>query len=234
MSYANESHDGMMIGPESDAGAFSAPFADRRHVDVRPPMMDTAESSKMTPQILLLLLATGLKRCWKWALPLGLVLGAVAAACLWFTFPIKYEAKAWIQIMFNKPYYVYDEKMAAQQYDKFVATQFALIRTPIILDKVRDNPEVGRLPELQKQKDPIEWIASRLRLVSTGSELVTVAFEMEDPRAAQLIVENAVLAYMVKVNLVARWQLLDPRIGREFFDRLLNELTENGMRFPSS
>ena len=48
-------------------------------------------------------------------------------------------------------------------------------------------------------------------------------------QAEQLSVFNyfdtdAVLAYMVKVNIVARWSLLDPVRGREMFNRLLAEL----------
>ena len=35
---------------------------------------------------------------------------------------------------------------------------------------------------------------------------------------------DAILAYMVKVNIVARWALLDPARGREMFNRLMAEL----------
>ncbi len=35
---------------------------------------------------------------------------------------------------------------------------------------------------------------------------------------------NAVLAYLVKVNMVARWSRLDAKAGREMFDRLMGEL----------
>lgn len=35
---------------------------------------------------------------------------------------------------------------------------------------------------------------------------------------------DAILSYLVKVNLVARWSLLDARRGREMFDRLLASL----------
>ncbi len=35
---------------------------------------------------------------------------------------------------------------------------------------------------------------------------------------------NAVIAYLVRVNIVARWAMLDPVRGREMFDRLLAEL----------
>ncbi|MBR2025889.1 MAG: DUF2764 family protein, partial [Alistipes sp.] len=35
---------------------------------------------------------------------------------------------------------------------------------------------------------------------------------------------NAVIAYLVKANMVARWALLDRKVGREMFDRLVAEL----------
>lgn len=35
---------------------------------------------------------------------------------------------------------------------------------------------------------------------------------------------NAVIAYLVKVNMVARWAALDAKVGRELFDRLVSEL----------
>ena len=35
---------------------------------------------------------------------------------------------------------------------------------------------------------------------------------------------NAVIAYLVKVNMVARWVALDKKVGREMFDRLVSEL----------
>ena len=35
---------------------------------------------------------------------------------------------------------------------------------------------------------------------------------------------NAVIAYLVKANMVARWVALDKKVGREMFDRLVSEL----------
>ena len=35
---------------------------------------------------------------------------------------------------------------------------------------------------------------------------------------------NAVIAYLVKANMVARWVALDAKVGREMFDRLVSEL----------
>ena len=35
---------------------------------------------------------------------------------------------------------------------------------------------------------------------------------------------NAVIAYLIKANMVARWAVLDRKVGREMFDRLVSEL----------
>jgi hypothetical protein len=35
---------------------------------------------------------------------------------------------------------------------------------------------------------------------------------------------NAVIAYLIKANMVARWAALDAKVGREMFDRLVSEL----------
>ncbi len=35
---------------------------------------------------------------------------------------------------------------------------------------------------------------------------------------------NAIIAYLVKMNMVARWAQLDAKVGREMFDRLVSEL----------
>jgi hypothetical protein len=35
---------------------------------------------------------------------------------------------------------------------------------------------------------------------------------------------NAILSYLAKINIVARWALLDPKRGREMFERIMAEL----------
>lgn len=62
------------------------------------------------------------------------------------------------------------------------------------------------LVEKEHKIDLIRW--------NEASELSTFAYFDID----------AVLAYLVRVNLVARWAMLDPARGRELFDRLLTEL----------
>ncbi len=40
---------------------------------------------------------------------------------------------------------------------------------------------------------------------------------------------NAVLSYLVKINIVARWSALDAKLGREMFERIVSELGAKDM-----
>lgn len=160
-----------------------------------PPVFDAVESSKMTPQILVLLLMAGLKRNWKWALPLGLVLGSVAFATLYTLFPKKYEAKAWIQIFSQKPHFIFDEKQQ-RQYENLVQTQFALIRSPLIIEKALENPQVASLKCITDEEDKAGWLTKELRLQTQGrSEVITVSIETADARGSEIIVNSVIDAY---------------------------------------
>ncbi|MGL4595051.1 MAG: polysaccharide biosynthesis tyrosine autokinase [Thermoguttaceae bacterium] len=172
-----------------------APVSSVESIQMKRMAKQQIESSKVTPQILLLLIIAGVKRSWKWALPTGLVLGSIAFATFWFLFPKMYEAKAWMQILANRPYVVYGEKEQLQ-YDAFVNTQFALIRSPLILEKALENQEVSRLPSVAREKDPMTWLVKKLQLQTQGkSEMITVAIETEDPNESEKIVNAIVTAF---------------------------------------
>ncbi len=184
--------------PDFEAGPVASPqpvYAQNPPVAARRPIMDASASAKMTPQILMFLIYTGLKRHWKWALPTGLVLAAVAAGVLYFVFPIRYEATAWIQMLLNKPYYIYNEK-EQRDYQSFVNTQFSLMRSPLIIEKALENPVVSRMKCITKEKDRVVWLSSNLILQSQQrSEMITVAFDAEDPKEAMEIVNSVVNAF---------------------------------------
>ena len=161
----------------------------------RRPVMDAIASAKITPQILIFLIFTGLKRHWKWALPTGLIMGTVVAGILFFVFPVKYEATAWIQVQPNKPYYIFDEKQQ-RDYTSFVNTQLALMRSPLIIEKALENPALATMKCVLEQKDRVGWLASRLGLqTQQRSEMVTVSFETEMPKNAEVIVNSIVNAF---------------------------------------
>ncbi|MDR0338536.1 MAG: hypothetical protein LBI18_15800, partial [Planctomycetaceae bacterium] len=160
------------------------------------PIIDSIELLKVTPQILILLIITGLKRNWKWALPSGIVLASLAFAAIYVSFPIRYEAIAYMQILSQKPYFIFDEKQQ-QQYDAYVTTQFAIIRSPLILDKALENPDIANLPYILKQKNKVEWLAKALKLKQTQnkSEVVTLGIEMENAEDAAKVANSVVTAF---------------------------------------
>lgn len=185
-----------MQGGQPSAYAYPS-FHESRSRNV---FFDIAEASKLTPQILILLINHGLKRNWKWALPLGLILGSVAFAALYICFPIKYRATAYIQIMAAKPYFVFNEKDRSD-YTNFVNTQLALIKNPLILEKSLENTDVTRLKSILSEKNPQEWLRTNLSASSQGkSEFATISINTEVASDADKIVNAVLDAYFSYLN----------------------------------
>jgi capsular exopolysaccharide synthesis family protein len=135
------------------------------------------------------------KRSWKWALPIGLVLSAVMFVLLYICFPVRYEAVAYIQILSHKPYFIFDEQQR-QQYKQYVQTQFALMRSPLIIEKALESSDIARLPCVLRQKDKVIWLAQKLKLQTQGdSEMVTVSIREEVPEDCEKLVNAVVGTY---------------------------------------
>ncbi|MDR2344845.1 MAG: hypothetical protein LBE18_02160 [Planctomycetaceae bacterium] len=176
------------------------PISSRRQI------MDGIEMARTTPQILILMLFSGLKRNWKWTLPSGLILSVIAFGMLWFSFPIKYEATAWIQIHTNKQKIIRttDENI---EYDNFVQTQFALIRSPVIIKKALENPKIAQLACITREKDRVDWLTKQLLLQRLAkSEYFTISIAAEAAEDAANIVNSVVDAYLnVHITNTKKW-----------------------------
>ena len=173
----------------------AVPQAYAQNQPVGPPMIDSAELVKMSPQVLVLLILAGFKRTWKWTLPTGLVLGAITAATCYLLFPVKYEATAWLRIHSQRPHLVFSDK-AETQYKTYVQTQISLIRSPLILEPALRNPEVVNLPCVQREKDKVAWLGGALQIgVQRDSELLTISIQTEERTDADKIVNAVVDAF---------------------------------------
>ncbi|MCL2743470.1 MAG: hypothetical protein FWE67_06445 [Planctomycetaceae bacterium] len=172
------------------------PFDGSGYTEQRQPDFDSVEFAKITPQILVLLVLTGLKRNWKWAVPTAFTLAAVAFGTLYFLFPIKFEAKAWIQILSRKPHFIFSET-EQRQYKNLVQTQFSIIRSPLIIDRALENPKVANLACVLREKDKPGWLGKSIRLnASNNSELINISIETDDAAASEIIVNGVVDAYL--------------------------------------
>jgi capsular polysaccharide biosynthesis protein len=116
--------------------------------------------------------------------------------------PIRYEARATIQIRSFKQPFIHDFSLPAQ-YDEFVKTQIALMRSPAVIDKALENPAVAKLPIILKQQDKRAWLQKKLRIKTEGkSEIQTVRITTNNEDASEKIVNAVVDAYFAFIEEV--------------------------------
>jgi len=126
----------------------------------------------------------------------------IAAVIFPLVWPLQYKATASIQVRSVKPSFISEGRPRARhEYEMFVNTQFALMRTPIVLDKVLESPEVARLPVVIKQKDKRAWLAQKLRVKRIeSSEIVQISVKTNDENASEQIVNAVVDAYFTVIE----------------------------------
>ena len=90
--------------------------------------------------------------------------------------------------------------------------------------------DFGLRGELQYLDAAIAAIADEQNLVEKEHKIDLIRWnEASELSSFDYFDINAVIAYLVRVNLVARWSMLDPQRGREMFDRLMAELDGKDM-----
>ncbi|MFR9651094.1 MAG: DUF2764 family protein [Rikenellaceae bacterium] len=71
-------------------------------------------------------------------------------------------------------------------------------------------------------------VADRSNLIEQEHKIDNIRWEVAEELAQmEYFTMDALLAYLVRVNMVVRWQRLNPKYGREMFDRLVGELRAN-------
>jgi len=160
-------------------------------------------SQEMSPRFLL----NALLHWWKVAMPVGLILAAVAVAGVWWFFEPVFLSRALIQIRENPPALVFAIEDKSSGY---VETQKEMIRSARVLRPVVESPEIRSLPELREKKDKVQWLQRELRLTSVGkSEFLQVDFQGPDPKNAAKIVNAVVKRYF---DLLA--EVTDERVAK--------------------
>jgi capsular exopolysaccharide synthesis family protein len=183
-----------------------------------------------------------LRQWWKVAVPIGLLLATVAGTIVYVLFEPKYEAAAWIQIHYRAPYLAFEPESSRDGLDRFVRTEMALIRSPLVLGPVVTQSAISQLPEIREQEDPIKWLSQRIAIRSVEkSELFTILFSSDVPEIAMQVVNAVADAYFELRNQDAAGrvhrvvQLLDEERASRFreVERLqedVRELTKQAMK----
>ena len=114
--------------------------------------------------------------------------------------PERFWAENWVQFSFAPNQNMADLELDVTPFDLFVNTQIALMKSPMVLKSVVENPAISRLPNIQKQVNPMDWIASRLTvegsLSNKKSEIYIVTYESTDQKEAEMIVNAVVDSYI--------------------------------------
>jgi capsular exopolysaccharide synthesis family protein len=131
-------------------------------------------------------------RWWKFCLPVGLVLGGIAASFVWSRFVPMYQSEAMLLIQSRAPYIVFG---AADGLSTSIATQLQILKTAPVLRSALDS--LGSLDEVATHPDAVGWLKEGLSVARDGrSELFYVRFQHADPASAQKVVNAVVTSYM--------------------------------------
>ncbi len=142
------------------------------------------------------------KRCCCKCLCLTAVLvGLVGAVVTWFLFPVHYEATAWLFAHAQTPYVVFQADEDRGSYESFLASQFAMIRSPLVLQDVASDPRVTTIGSLCRAKDIVGELGPRIQLQRQGkSEYFTISYRDPDPMDALAVVSAVTDAYLKRVK----------------------------------
>ena len=85
--------------------------------------------------------------------------------------------------------------------------------------------DFGLRGELQYIDAVIAAVSDEKNIVEKERKIDAIRWsEAEEIAVFDFFNINFILSYLVKVNIVARWTLLSPEVGREMLNRLMNEL----------
>ncbi|MCA9246262.1 MAG: polysaccharide biosynthesis tyrosine autokinase [Planctomycetales bacterium] len=153
---------------------------------------DAAQSgSQITPAFIF----RAVRRWWKIATPIAMIMATAASVSVTLAHVNMYKTTAWLRIEEEKPYVAYklDSNKAR---DTFVETQVALIRSPLVLERVVAQPEIARMEELQDVGNPVGFLASFLQVSTVGrSELFTISYTGKNSKNSARITNAVVEAY---------------------------------------
>lgn len=160
-----------------------------RHLDTIPRMGSSTEQDVGKATTVPVLLGA-LRKWWKLALPVGLLLAGVGVTVVLLTTQLQYKASALIKVQDTAPYVAFP---SPEESRRFIDTQIETLRSPVVLEPVLAQPEIANLPELRNEASPIDWITNHIEVRCAGqSEIFKITVTAHHPVSATKIV-NAVV-----------------------------------------
>lgn len=163
----------------------------------------STESPTDRPPVELSALFHVLRRRWKSAVPLGLIL---AVACGYAGFKLlrpKYSASAFVRIDSEERPLVFqtaDQAVSKLNFNLYKNTQKQLMTAPFVINAALRDKSVLSIPQVATQLDPIKWLAERLTVdFPGGGEIMQVTAEMDKESDSVAFVNAITNAYMNEV-----------------------------------
>jgi len=159
------------------------------------PVVRNVRSEGITPVFVL----HAVRRWWKVAAPVAILLAVVAVGTVAYLFKPTYLAVGRILIHENPPFIAFKTDESTNK--KFVKTQLDLLRLPVILRQVLADPEIRNHPEILAEPYPLDYLTSAVRVnAGSDSEIYAIEFESQDPKHAKKVLDAVIASYMTYIT----------------------------------
>ncbi|MBN2580002.1 MAG: polysaccharide biosynthesis tyrosine autokinase [Pirellulales bacterium] len=160
-----------------------------------PPTKPRLRSDPRDQTLTVSFLMAAVRRWWKVALPIGLILACLGAVGARLLSKPQYRAAAWLRIEEKTPFLAFETRNEDRS-RAFFQTQVELIRSPMVLELAAKRPAIADIPELTDKASKIGWLSKWIQVAPVGeSELFKIEFLDSDPRRAADAVNAVTDAY---------------------------------------
>lgn len=140
-----------------------------------------------------------LRRKWFVACCLGLIGGALGAVGAWQYFPAPFQAFSELRVSSVGQKILFTTAEAEAGFGTYKETQARLISSPFVLNTAIRDPEIAKLPTLQDQERPTDWLEKQLQVRSVGQEFLRISLEGDRPDDLAKIVNAVSDAFLEEV-----------------------------------
>jgi capsular exopolysaccharide synthesis family protein len=165
-------------------------------------------------------------RRWMLAMGLGIVGSVLAGAGGWFLLEPHYTATGYLRIASSEPTLVSypGDQLNTAQFDIYKRTQRELILGRYVLNTALSTPKAAELPRVQRQLDPVTWLAKEIKVAFPGeAEIMTISMSGESAQEIAALVNAVLDAYQQEVVLVEKNQRMAKLNKLEELARLAEE-----------
>lgn len=144
------------------------------------------------------------RHCWRRALPLGLLVGLLAAVATWFLLPVQYTARALLHVASQPSRGLLTSQEIQESHEDFVAfqrTQATLLKSRDVMQAALRQPSVAASATIQEHAHPVQWLAEAIRIDSNlGPEILSVSLSGHHPEELPILVNTVVQAYLQELE----------------------------------